>query len=125
MPRVAALLRSVRPGVARIMVSGRAEGDWPGDRRRRFLMEGWLAKWNLPIDHLYMRSGGDTRIDSTVKVEMYRTLIEPRFDVRCVVDDRPQVIAAWRALELHVVAVTDPGILPPITGQEPAVRRTT
>jgi hypothetical protein len=116
-PRVAALLRSVRPDVTRIMVSGRAEGDWPGDRRRRFLMEDWITKWDLPIDALYMREGGDQRVDSTVKTEMYRTLIEPFFDVRCVVDDRPQVVAAWRALGLHVIQVTDPGILPPIACQ--------
>jgi hypothetical protein len=115
-PRVAALLRSVRPDVARIMVSGRAEGDWPGDRRRRFAMQDWLVKRELPIDHLYMRSGGDGRLDSTVKRELYERDIAPFFDVRCVIDDRPAVIDEWRSLGLYVVAVKDPGILPTICG---------
>lgn len=113
-PHVAALLRSIRPGVTRIMTSGRAEGDWPGDRRRRFLMQGWLDKHDLPIDLLLMRSGGDMRRDSIVKREMYLDLIEPFYDVRVIVDDRPQVVEMWRSLGLHVIAVTDPVIDPNI-----------
>jgi hypothetical protein len=117
-PVVVALLRSVRPGVTRIMVSGRAEGDWPGDRRRRFAMQDWLVKHRIPVDLLYMRCGGDTRLDSVVKMEMYERDIAPFYDVRVVVDDRPQVIDAWRTLGLHVAVVRDPGILPPIACQE-------
>lgn len=116
-PVVVALVRAVRPGVARIMVSGRMEGDHPGDRRRRFAMLGWLAKHELPIDELFMREGGDTRSDAVVKTEIYQRFIEPVYDVRVVVDDRPEVIAAWRALGLTVIAVSDPGILPPIALQ--------
>jgi hypothetical protein len=115
-PDVAALLRLVRPEVARIMVSGRAEGDWPGDRRRRFLMEGWIEKHDLPITHLFMRSGGDTRRDSIVKRELFERDIAPYFDVLMVVDDRPQVIQTWRDLGLYVVEVVDPDIMPPIVG---------
>lgn len=117
-PHVAALLRSVRPGVTRIMTSGRAEGDWPGDRRRRFAMQDWLHKHQLPIDVLLMREGGDTRRDSIVKAEMYREMIEPHYDVRFVVDDRPQVVEQWRALGLKVLAVRDPGLAPPIAGDD-------
>lgn len=116
-PVVAGLLRSIRPGVARIMTSGRAEGDHPGDRRRRFAMEDWLAKHDLPIDLLLMREGGDQRRDSIVKEEIYRRYIEPYFDVRFVIDDRPQVVQTWRELGLHVLQVTDPGIMPPIWGE--------
>lgn len=111
-PEVAALLRSVRPGVDRIMVSGRMAGDYPGDWRRFYEMRRWIAKHDLPIDHLFMRSGGDTRVDSVLKKEIYETKIAPFFDVRVVVDDRPQVIEMWRDLGLHVVAVRDPGIDP-------------
>lgn len=113
-PTVAALLHSVRPGVTRIMVSGRAEGDHPGDRHRRFRMLDWIAKNNLPIDLLIMRAGGDTRQDSVVKREIFDTLIAPNFDVRMVVDDRPQVCDVWRDLGLPLIQVTDPGIDPPI-----------
>ena len=115
-PEVAALLHAVRPGVARIMTSGRAEGDHPGDRRRRFLMQDWIAKNGLPIDLLFMRAGGDQRLDSIVKEEMFRTHIEPHFDVRVVVDDRQQVVDMWRSIGLHVIQVKDPGILPAIAG---------
>jgi len=113
-PEVAAILHAVRPGVVRIMTSGRAEGDHPGDRRRRMLMKSWLHKHSLPIDLLFMREGGDQRVDSTVKREIFQRHIEPFFDVRYVIDDRPQVVQAWRDLGLHVLQVKDPGILPPI-----------
>jgi hypothetical protein len=113
-PVVAALLRSIRPGVVRIMTSGRMAGDRPGDWGRRNLMIGWIEKHDLPIDRLYMRLGGDTRLDSIVKHEIYYKYIAPFFDVRIVVDDRPSVCEMWRSLGLHVLQVTDPGILPPI-----------
>lgn len=115
-PTVAALLRSIRPGVTRIMTSGRMAGDSFGQTFRYIYMWSWLRKHDLPIDRLYMRHAGDTRLDSIVKEEMYRTFIEPLFDVRYVVDDRPQVCDMWRSLGLHVLQVKDPGILPPIAG---------
>lgn len=113
-PVVAALLRSVRPGVVRIMTSGRMAGDRSGDFVRYGLMRAWLTKHDLPIDRLYMRDGGDTRRDSDVKLEMYQRRIAPFYDVRLVVDDRPQVCEMWRDQGLHVLQVRDPGILPPI-----------
>lgn len=120
-PTVAGLLRAIRPGVTRIMVSGRAEGDFRGDRRRRYAMEGWIAKHQLPIDLLLMRRGGDQRRDSIVKAEMYREVIEPRFDVRYAVDDREQVITeCWERLGVPVLRVTDPGITPSLLLQEGA-----
>ena len=106
-PVVAGLLRSVRPGVHRIMTSGR-----DGSLRPR--MQDWIAKHGLPIDHLFMRRAGDRRVDSVVKTEIYRELIEPRFEVLYVVDDRPQVCDAWRELGLPVLQVADPGIAPGI-----------
>lgn len=113
-PRVVGLMRSIRPGVARIITSGRMAGDHPGDLRRRFAMVDWIVKHSIPVDHLFMREGGDFRVDSVVKEEMYRTLIEPFFDVRYVVDDRPQVVEMWRSIGLPVLAVKDPEIDPPI-----------
>jgi len=115
-PEVAGLLRSIRPGVVRIMTSGRAAGDYPGGRHRLFQMKDWIAKHDLPLDVLHMRDGGDMRRDSIVKAEMYRDLIEPFYDVRFVVDDRPQVVDMWRDLGLRVLAVKDPALMPPIAG---------
>jgi len=112
-PVVAGLLRAIRPDVTRIMTSGRMAGDRVGDEHRWYQMRNWLIKHDLPIDILLMRQGGDTRLDSIVKEEMYRQ-ISKRYDVRYVVDDRPAVVQMWRSLGLPVLAVTDPGILPPI-----------
>lgn len=76
----------------------------------------WLHKWELPIDLLLMRSGGDQRRDSICKQEMLDTLILPSYDVRFVVDDRPAVCDMWRANGLRVLQVVDPVLLPPIFG---------
>ncbi len=81
-------------------------------------MQDWLDKNSLPIDLLLMREGGDQRLDSIVKREIYLRDIEPFYRVLFVVDDRPQVVATWQELGLPVLQVTDPGILPPITHQE-------
>ena len=104
-PWVAAILRSVRPGIERIITSGRVERV-----RRSFVAA--LDKHDIPYDYLFMRSDGDTRRDSTVKLELYREKIEPYFDVKLCIDDRPQVIEAWKSIGLHVITVRDPGIEP-------------
>lgn len=49
---------------------------------------------------LFMRREGDFRKDSIVKQEIYRELIEPSFDVVFCVDDRQQVVDAWREIGL-------------------------
>lgn len=120
-PEVAGLFRAIRPGVVRLITSGRAEGDWPGDRRRRFAMDDWLVKHDLVPDRLFMREGGDTRRDSVVKDEIYRRFIEPHFDVRFVIDDRPQVVETWQRLGLRVMQVTDPGVDPGLAAQDQAL----
>lgn len=111
-PSVVALLNSIRPGVIRIMVSGRAEGDHPGDRRRRFAMQDWIAKHDLPIDFLFMRAGGDRRVDSIVKDEILHRDILPRFNPVLAVDDRPQVLDVWRRNGIATIQVVNPGSLP-------------
>lgn len=113
-PLVVALLNSFRPDVVKIMVSGRMEGDHPGDRRRRFQMIDWIAKHGLPIDHLYMRAGGDTRLDSVVKEEILVNDILPDYDPVLAVDDRPSVCDVWRKYGIPVIQVEDPQILPTI-----------
>src|ERR1051325_10802350 len=66
-PEVAGLLWSIRPGVTRIMVSGRMAGDRSGENFRKLLMWQWIRKHQLPIDLLFMRSAGDQRRDSVIK----------------------------------------------------------
>lgn len=118
-PEIVGLLRSIRPGIINIMVSGRMEGDWPGDRRRRFALMNWIEKHELPIDHLFMRTGGDTRRDSIVKEEILLNQILPYFDPVLAVDDRPQVAEVWEAHGIYTIRVKNPGILPPIAYQNP------
>ena len=119
-PEVAALLRAIRPGVVRIMVSGRAEGDHPGDRRRRFAMQDWVVKYDLPIDLLFMRTGGDQRKDSVVKEEILVEKILPYYNPVVAIDDRFEVIEVWRKYGIYTIAVTnDPTRLPPIAWQTP------
>lgn len=111
-PEVAGLLRAVRPGVTRLMTSGRMAGDQPSDSRRWWQVRAWLLKHDLPIDQLFMREGGDYRRDTVVKEELYRTKIEPHYDVRFAVDDRPEVCDLWRSLGIPVLQVTDPELVP-------------
>lgn len=116
-PAVVNLLRSVAQFAWIIVVSGRMMGDQPYDFRRRYLMEQWLNKHDITYHYLYMRRGGDYRIDSVVKAEIYEKYIEPHFVPLFVVDDRPQVVEMWRSKGLQVVQVEDPDILPRIVGE--------
>ncbi len=118
-PEVAGLLRAIKPGVVRIMVSGRMEGDHPGDRRRRFAMQDWINKYDLPIDHLFMRCGGDTRKDSVVKEEILLRDILPFYRPVVAVDDRQEVIEVWRRYGIYTIQVVNPKTLPPIAFQNP------
>lgn len=116
-PNVVAVLdwaRRTMPDLTIIMTSGRAAGDYPGDQRRLRQMEDWIRKHNLPIDAILMRKGGDQRVDSVVKREMYEQSIRPAFDVLFAIDDRPQVCDLWRDLGIPLLQVVDPGIFPPI-----------
>lgn len=121
-PRVVALLRAVPPGVVRIMTSGRAEGDWPGDRRRRFAMQDWIVKHQLPIDELYMRTGGDMRKDSIVKEEILTQEILAKYDVRFAVDDRPQVVEVWDRFGIPTLQVVGPDLGFPIADRADQVK---
>lgn len=42
----------------------------------------------------------DYRPDDIVKEEIYRLFIEPDYNVRLVIDDRPKVVAMWRRIGL-------------------------
>lgn len=70
--------------------------------------EEWFRKIGIEYDHLFMRGVNDNRKDSIVKKEIYFKYIDGKFNVRLVVDDRPQVCRAWRELGLKVAQVADP-----------------
>jgi hypothetical protein len=72
-----------------ILLSGR-------DEVCRLQTEMWLDAQRVPYDELYLRPHRDNRKDAIVKVELYRRHIAPRFEVAFVLDDRDQVVRAWR-----------------------------
>ncbi|TDC59557.1 polynucleotide kinase [Micromonospora sp. KC207] len=72
-----------------ILLSGR-------DEVCRRQTEMWLDAQRVQFDELHMRPRKDNRKDSVVKAELYRTLVESRYAVAFVVDDRRQVVEMWR-----------------------------
>jgi hypothetical protein len=69
--------------------------------------EQWLKENGIHFDHLYMRSEGDMRKDSIVKLELFENHIRGKFKVLAVFDDRPQVVREWNRLGLKVIACAD------------------
>ena len=76
-----------------IFVSGRPDNYYEHTQE-------WLTRHGLHIWPLFMRKQGDFRKDSIVKTEIYRAHIEPIYQVLFCVDDRQQVVDAWRELGL-------------------------
>lgn len=92
------LVRNMSQDYHIIFVSGRPE-------EHRDVTKKWLREHIT--DHLWdneyqllMRASGDFRKDSLVKTEIYNLKIEPWYDVLFCVDDRQQVVDAWRDLGL-------------------------
>jgi hypothetical protein len=88
-----------------IYCSGRTEGC-------RVATEAWLEKWVVsllpgtkPWEALHMRPIGDVRKDALVKREIFDREIREQFNVLAVLDDRQQVVDAWRELGLTVFQV--------------------
>lgn len=84
-----------------VFLSGRSE-------KCRDDTETWLSRhvvWG-PLE-LHMRTVGDTRPDTEVKLEMFNTHIRDRYDVRVVLDDRNSVVQLWRSLGLTCLQVAD------------------
>jgi predicted secreted acid phosphatase len=62
--------------------------------------EDWIAPRLWSGSPIFMRKEGDYRQDSIVKTQIYKEAIEPHYDVLFCIDDRKQVVDAWRALGL-------------------------
>lgn len=76
-----------------VFVSGRPD-------TYREITEAWLKPHLGLPQYLYMRREGDFRKDSVVKEEIYRRDIEPKHEILFCIDDRQQVVDAWRELGL-------------------------
>lgn len=56
---------------------------------------------------LFMRKANDQRRDSVVKLELFDEHIRNRWNVRFMLDDRNQVVDAWRSIGLTVFQVAE------------------
>lgn len=94
-PNVASVLRSM-PEKKRIFMSGRSN-EFSAQTLN------WLRKHNLlrDGDELHMRAKGDSRKDSIIKLELFETMVNPKYTIDFVLDDRDQVVEMWRAIGLE------------------------
>ena len=71
----------------------------------------WLEENNVEYDELYTRLNTDVDDkgkqleDSIVKERLFRTHVEPRFNVKFVLDDRNRVVNMWRRIGLKCLQV--------------------
>ena len=88
------------------LFSGRSEDN-------RAQTEKWLLiharSYFQKAEALLMRAEGDTRADTIVKKEMLDSIQAQGHEVRFVVDDRPSVIAMWKANGITVLQHDDGG----------------
>lgn len=99
-PQVVELYHLYKNKYKVILCSGRED-------KYREQTEKWLANNNIEYAHLYMRKTDDFRKDNIIKTEIYEELIAPNYNVKVVVDDRLQVVKAWRELGLTVFQVAE------------------
>lgn len=86
-------------GVVPVFCSGRPE-DY------RTVTAQWI--WDqcaVSAQRLYMRPAGDTRKDAIVKLELLEKIRADGYNPILAIDDRPQVIEAWRSAGIPVLAV--------------------
>lgn len=73
----------------------------------------WLEENNVEYDELYTRLNTDVDDkgkqleDSIVKERLFRTHVEPRFNVKFVLDDRNRVVNMWRRIGLKCLQVAE------------------
>jgi len=89
-----------------IILTGRNEDH-------REVTEEWLKANNVEYDELYTRLNSDVDDkgkqleDSIVKERLFRTHVEPRFNVKFVLDDRNRVVDMWRRIGLKCFQVAE------------------
>lgn len=67
----------------------------------------WLSENGIEYDEIYTRESKDNRKDSIVKREIYENFIEPKYNIKFVLDDRNQVVDMWRSLGLKCLQVAE------------------
>ena len=84
-----------------IAMSGRVEAT-------REKTEFSLNRDGVPYEKLFMRKDGDMRPDNIIKAELFDEFVRDNYDVKFVLDDRQQVVDAWRSMGLKCLQV-EPG----------------
>jgi hypothetical protein len=56
---------------------------------------------------IHMRKPDDTADDPAYKLRIYREHIEPQYDTRIVLEDRPSTVAMWRSIGLQCWQVAE------------------
>lgn len=79
----------------------------PDENNYRQMTTEWLDRHNIPYSAIYMRKGGDYRKDSIVKVEILDEMLNDGWDIQFALDDRDQVVKAFREAGLPVMQVND------------------
>lgn len=87
-----------------ILVSGR-------DEECREMTKNWLNFYDIHFDDLYMRPQGSWAKDTVVKKQIYKDMIEPRYNVWCVYDDRLSVLEMWHKLGIFTINVNQGNII--------------
>lgn len=86
-----------------VFVSGR---DSICREQTKAWLDRYVGSW---YNSLFMRDEGDMRKDSIVKKEIFFRDIAPKYNVQCVLDDRPQVLREWKFVGIpNVLSVGDP-----------------
>lgn len=99
LPVIAVIRAMAATGNEIVFLSGRTDAC-------RTATYDWLCEHvGVPFQGLYMRAAGDMRKDAIVKRELFDRHIRDSYDVTCVLDDRDQVVAAWRELGLTCLQV--------------------
>ena len=81
-----------------LLVSGRDEAS------RKLTVE-WLDFYGIPFDALYMRPAGSFQKDTIIKKDIYNNLIEGKYNIMGVFDDRLSVLEMWHKLGLFTFNV--------------------
>ena len=98
-PVVAVIRAMAEAGNVILFLSGRTDAC-------RAATHDWLLQHvRVPFRGLHMRAAGDMRKDAIVKRELFDRHVRDSYDVVCVLDDRDQVVAAWRELGLTCLQV--------------------
>jgi predicted kinase len=99
---VLAMVRSMNMSGYKVLFTSGRDGSC------REITEAWIEKHaSVRGWELLMRKAKDNRPDWIVKAEIFDKYIRDNYNVRCVFDDRDQVVRMWRKMGLTVAQVAE------------------